>query len=136
VKAVNNIVYGSEEDEIAFGKQEVLDTPFDTLFFNNLIRSKQAAYFKESNANKGNQLLPTNFRFLSPFKYDLAPDTLGAPVLFGSGIPLDTVRGLFPSFVSNVELRKILSKDILGKPRPVQPGAKPDPGAYNNRKQQ
>jgi len=136
VKAVNNIVHGSEEDEIAFGKQEVPDTPFDTLFFNNLIRSKQAAYFKESNANKGNQLLPTNFKFLSPFKYDLAPDTLGAPVLFGSGLPLDTVRGLFPSFVSNVELRNILSKDILGKPRPVQPGIKPDPGAYNNRKQQ
>lgn len=134
VKMVNNLVWGSEQDEIAFGKKEVAEFDYDTLFFYNFIRSRQPSFFSQGKANKGNQVFPANFRFLNTFKYDLAPDTLGSANLFGSGIPLDTARSFLPGFVSNVELRKILAKDILGKPRPIQPGVKPDPGAYNNRK--
>ena len=39
VKAVNNIIFGSEEEEIAFGEQKVIGTPFDTTFFNSVISS-------------------------------------------------------------------------------------------------
>jgi len=134
VKAVNNLISGTEKDELAFGERLLPEIQIDTFFYNNLMVSRQPEYFRNTNNKKGNQLLPDGFRFLSPFKYDMAPDTLGAPVLFGSGIPLDTAMAFFPDFVSTIELRKFLSKDILGKPRPLQAGVKPDPGAYNNRK--
>jgi hypothetical protein len=132
VKAVNNLVWGSEQDEIAFGEKFLTD-PFDTIFIHNIIRSKQPQYFANTKNNKGNHLFPAGFKFLNPFKYDFAPDTLGSEIVFGSGVPLDTVKSFFPQLVSNTELRSILSKDILGKPRPVQAGVKPDVGAYNRR---
>jgi hypothetical protein len=134
VKAVNNLINGTEEDEVAFGERKVLDFPFDTLFFNNIIKSKQPQYFQNGRANKGNIRMPQNFRFLSPFKYFFAPDTLGSASVFGTGIPLDTARTIFPAVIGNATLRDFLAKDILDSPRPVQAGKSPDVGAYNNQK--
>lgn len=134
VKAVNNLIYGSEEDEIAFAEKKVADFDFDTLFHHNLIRSKQAVFFGNTLRNKGNRKFPASFRFLSPFDYDFAADTLGSAEVFGTGIPLQDAASSFPDLISDSELRSILATDLSGNPRPAQAGINPDAGAYNNRK--
>ena len=131
VKAVNNLINGTGEDEIAFGERRVLDESFDTLFFNNILKSKQPQYFINGIANKGNQKIPSNFRFLSPFKYLFAPDTADLGSVFGTGMSLDTVTS---RLVEQSEIRTILKTDINDEPRPFGPGLKPDVGAYINQK--
>ena len=134
VKAVNNLIAGSEEDEIAFGEKLVTDLDFDTTFLHNIMRSKQAVFFGNTSRNSGNKKLPFNFRFLEPFQYDLSADTLGSAEIYSTGIPLNDAISLFPALISDIELRSILATDILGNPRLVQAGQAPDVGAYNNRK--
>ncbi len=132
VKAVNNLVNGTEEDEIAFAEKKVSEFEFDTTFLHNLIRSKEPVFFGNSTRNRGNRKLPDNFRFLQPFDYDFSADTLGGSDVFGTGIPLSDARSLFPDLISDAELRTLLSTDILGNSRQIlEP---PDAGAYNNRK--
>lgn len=132
VKAVNNLVSGSEKDEIAFGKQiEGASLTMDTLFFHNLLKSRQTGYLVNSTRNKGNQFLPSNFRFLSPLRYQFQPDTLLTENLYTeSGLALDTVSPLNSGLLSSDDLRTLLSKDILGRERPVAAGKGVSPGAY------
>jgi hypothetical protein len=132
VKAVNNLIHGTEEDEVAFGEKKVPDFDFDTTFLHNIMRTKQPVFLGNTGRNRGNRNFPAGFRFLQPFEYDLAPDTLGSQALFGTGLPLENANSLFPDLISDSELRLILATDILGKPRPVQDA--PDVGAFNNRK--
>lgn len=130
VKAVNNLITGTEEDEIAFGDRKGLEAlRLDTLFFNNIIKSKQPQFFVNGKANKGNQKLPSDFRFLSAFKYYFAPDTNGNLPVFKTGLPLDTATSaIYP----NENLRSILRSDINDENRNISPGIKPDVGAYIN----
>jgi len=134
VKAVNNLIAGTEDDELAFAERRVTDVEFDTVFYNNLMYSKQNVFFGSTSRNSGNRKLPAGFRFLSPFEYDFSADTLGSAEVFGTGLPLQEAVSSFPSLISDTELRSILAADILGNPRPLQPGILPDAGAYNNRK--
>jgi hypothetical protein len=134
VKAVNNLISGTEDDEIAFGEKKVADFDFDTLFHNNFIRSKQSVFFGNTIRNKGNQRIPEGFRFLQPFEYDFSADTLGTSDIFGTGLPLQDASSNFPDLISDSELRSILATDILGKNRPVSLSDSPDAGAYNNRR--
>lgn len=135
VKAVNNIIFGSEEEEIAFGEQKVIGTPFDTTFFNNIIRSRQNSYFiADGIMNKGNQQVPSNFRFLKPLNYYLAPDTLDDLNVFGTGLSLTGAKSIFSSVISDATLKGYLETDILGNRRPIAPLVRPDAGAYNNQK--
>jgi hypothetical protein len=134
VKVVNNLIDGTEEEEIAFAERKVPDFDFDTLFFHNILRSKQDVFFGNSLRNKGNRKLPAGFRFLSPFDYDFASDTLGSSEVFGTGISLQDASSSFPDLISDSELRSILATDLSGNQRPAQPGLNPDAGAYNNRK--
>jgi hypothetical protein len=133
VKAVNNLIHGTEDDEVAFGEKKVPDFDFDTTFQHNIMRTKQAVFLGNTSRNKGNRNFPAGFRFLQPFEYDLAPDTLGSAEVFGTGLPLENAQSLFPDLISDSELRSILATDILGKSRPAQDA--PDAGAFNNRKQ-
>jgi hypothetical protein len=132
VKAVNNLIHGTEEDEVVFGEKKVPDFEFDTTFLHNIMRTKKVVFPINTSRNRGNRNFPAGFRFLQPFEYDLAPDTLGSAELFGSGIPLEDATSLFPDLISDSELRLILATDLLGKPRPSQQA--PDVGAFNNRK--
>lgn len=136
IKAVNNVIYGSEEDEIAFGQRvNGAGTKIDTIFFHNLIRSRQAYYFRNTGRTKGNQSISNSFRFIAPFKYDLATDTLGESSWFGSGLALDTITSLHPFLLDGENIRSILSQDLLGKTRKTDPGQHPDAGAYIKRNQ-
>lgn len=132
VKAVNNLVSGSEKDELAFGKQiEGASLTMDTLFFHNLLKSRQTGYLNTTANTKGNRFLPSNFRFLSPLRYQFQPDTLLSDDLyFESGLALDTVVPLNRGLLGSDDLRSVLSKDILGKERPVAAGKGVSPGAY------
>lgn len=132
VKAVNNLIFGTEDDEVAFGEKKVPDFDFDTTFLHNLMSTKQAVFLGNTSRNRGNRNFPSGFRFLQPFEYDLSPDTLGSAEVFGTGAILGDAVSLLPDVMSDSELRSILATDILGKPRPAQEA--PDVGAYNNRK--
>jgi hypothetical protein len=134
VKVINNLIAGTEDDEIAFGERKYPGVDFDTIFHHNQLKSKQAVFFGNTNRNKGNRRLPAGFRFLNPFDYDLSADTLGSQEIFGTGIPLHDAVSNFQEILSDAELRSILATDLLGFPRPVAEGQAPDAGAYNNRK--
>jgi hypothetical protein len=129
VKAINNLIYGTENEEIAFGEAKT-NVPFDTTFFNNIIRSNQPQFFVNGIRNKDNIKTPANFRFVSPFKYLLAPDTI-FPV-FGTGLPLINPTSFFPEELIPLDvLLGYLSADLLCMPRPIGADKKPDVGAYN-----
>jgi hypothetical protein len=129
VKTVNNLIYGSQDDEIAFGKKEG-QSAFDTLFFNNAMRTKTNAFFSgTSSRQKGNIRLGTNFRFLNPLRYNFAPDTNGSQNLVAGGMALDTVNS---KLVGPADVfRLFLQTDITGKTRTLQ---NPLMGAYINQK--
>lgn len=133
VKAVNNVVNGSEDEEIGIGEKRG-EQPLRLVFLHNLLKSANADFFREQGPLRGNRRLPQEFRFLRPLRYEFAPDTTenGAAAL-GLGLSLDTVtsglQGLAPDL-----LRTFLSTDISGKNRPSGPGSRPDAGAYNRLK--
>ena len=132
VKAINNLIFGTENEEIAFGEKKA-PSPFDTVFFNNIIKTTQVQFLVNGIKNKDNVKTPANVIFISPFTYLLAPDTL-LPV-FETGLPLVNPTSLFPEeLIPNVALRTYLSSDIKCKPRPMGVGKRPDVGAYNNQK--
>ncbi len=127
VTAINNIISGTEEDEIAFGERLLTSESFDTTFYNNIIRSKQPQYFINGNFNKDNLKIPANFRFLKPFDYLFAADTLGNLPVFGTGLPINSIR----SVLIGGDIKLFVSTDIKGEPRPIGADKKPDVGAYN-----
>ncbi len=133
VKAVNNVVNGSEDEEIGIGEKKG-DQPLRLVFLHNLLKSENPDFFRDEGAFRGNRRLPAEFRFLRPLRYELAPDTTenGAAAL-GLGLSLDTVTSGLQGLDSDL-LRTFLSTDITGKNRPSGPGSRPDAGAYNRLK--
>lgn len=134
VKVINNLIAGTEDDEIAFGERKYPGVDFDTIFHHNLLKSNQDVFFGNTDRNKGNRRIPEGFRFLLPFEYDFAADTLGSAEIFGTGIPLNDAISNNQGILTDSDLRSILATDILGFTRPVEAGQSPDAGAYNNRK--
>ena len=134
VKAINNLIFGTEKEEIAFGEKRS-PSPFDTVFYNNIIKTTQVQFLSNGIFNKDNVKTPDNFRFISPFNYILAPDTVNQLPVFGTGLPLSNPTSLFPEdLIPPDALKSYLSSDIKCKPRPMGVGQKPDVGAYNNQK--
>jgi hypothetical protein len=114
-KAVNNLIFGNQEEEIGFGERKG-SNPFDTVFLHNAIRTKSAGYFAgTSSKQKGNIRLGSDFRFLNPFRYNFAPDTSGSQNRVAGSLPSQNqVSGILgPPEI----FRSFLDLDIGGKPR-------------------
>lgn len=127
VKAVNNIISGSEDEEIGFAKRDVGPAGIiDTLFYNNILKATQRQFFTNGFAKKGNLQIQPKFRFKNAFAYNFRPDTLTFAQPYDNGISLDTSRSNFfpPPYA---ELKTLLKEDITGNERPL---LKPDIGAY------
>ncbi len=128
IRAVNNLIFGSQEEEIAFGERKG-PNPFDILFFHNAIRSKTNSYFVTSDLQKGNVRLGSDFRFLNPLRYNFAPDTGASQATVSGGLPVDNAVSNLVGPVEN--FRSLLGVDITGRTRNLQ---SPLIGAYVSQK--
>lgn len=125
-KLVNNIIMGSENNELNFVSR--IGARFDSLAYGNIIKSKDYNYFANGIRLKMNQNVPPGARFKDPLKYNFRPDSIVFAQAFGAGVRLDTMKSLL--IQNQTDFRNLLKEDISGNRRKIEPDFRPDAGAY------